>query len=506
MSAFTIAGVARARSVMIGSSVMRASVVTLAFAFFPVSLALATDAAPSVSLTVPAGAPLRLYLTKRVSKRIGAPVEARLLEPLYAFDRQVVPAGVRVLGHVSRLESLSKSQRASVILGGDFTPLHVAEIEFTTLVMPDGREIALNTAESSGYNVRVPLRPAKPQPPQDPDPSAGLLARGKQKAEDQIHAQIERVKSVPDILRTEKRETITAFLMSRLPYHPQYIPSRTRFDAELRKPLVFGSETVQPAALALGSEPATDSVVEARLITPLNSATSQVGEAVQAVLVQPLFTADHRLVLPEGTVIDGTVVVARKARRFHRGGQLRFNFQKLELPPEAAQLEFARGITRPAAAHAPARLQIRTEATLQSAESTSKVPLKVDSEGGVQAKESKKRFIAPVISAMIARSAADNDGERMRSGTTVGPDANIGGRTLGGASGFGLLGAAASQSSRYVGTAFGYYGMAWSVYSNVIARGSEVVFPKDATIEIRFNSRIPAAGSPAQADAGAAGR
>jgi hypothetical protein len=483
---------------------MRASVVTLAFALFPVSFALAADAAPNVPLVVPAGAPLRVYLTKRIPKRFGAPVEAKLLEPLYAFDRQVVPAGVRVLGHVSRLESLSKAQRASAILNGDFTPLHQADIEFTTLVMPDGRQIPLDTVETSGFNARVPLRPPKPEAPRDPDPNAGLLARGKQTLEDQIHTQVERVKSVPDILRSDKRETVTQFLMSELPYHPQYILSRTRFDAELRKPLVFGSETIPPAALALGSQPAADSVVEARLITPLNSSTSQIGQAVQAVLARPLFTADHKLVLPEGTLLDGTVVVARKARRFHRGGQLRFNFQSIELPPEAAALESAGRTIRPAAAatRPPARLQFRTEATLQSAESTGKVPLKVDSEGGVQTKESKKRFIAPAISAMIARSAADNDPARLSNGTMVGPSSNVGGRTLGGASGFGLLGAAASQSSRLVGAAFGYYGMAWSVYTNVIARGAEVEFGKNAMIDIRFNSRLSGTGTKLQAAAG----
>ena len=487
---------------------MRASVVTLAFALFPVPFLHAADAAPNVPLVVPAGAPLRLYVTKRIPKRIGAPVEAKLLDPLYAFDRQVVPAGVRVVGHVSRLESLSRGERFSAILGGDLTPLHLADIEFTTLVMPDGRQIPLDTVETSGFDARVPLRPPKEQTQREPDPHASLLARGKQKLEDQIHAQIQRVESVPDILRSEKRETVTQFLMSELPYHPQYIPSRTRFDAELRKPLVFGSEIVKPAALALGSEPAADSVVKARIITPLNSSSSQIGEAVQAVLVQPLFTADHKLVLPEGTVIDGTVVVVRQARSFHRGGQLRFKFQKIELPAEAAALESAGAAIHgaPAADRPPAKLQIRAEATLQSAESTGKVPLKVDSEGGVQSKESKKRFIAPALSAMIARSAADNDAGRMRNGTVVGPNSNVGGRTLGGASGFGLLGTAASQTSRFVGAAFGYYGMAWSVYTNVIARGTEVQFGKNAMIDIRFNSRTPAVRSKLQADAGTAGR
>src|SRR5258706_13119924 len=89
-----------------------------------------------IPLTVPANVPLRLYLTKRVSKRIGAPVEAKLLAPVYAFDHEVIPAGTQAIGHVSRLESVSKWERTRAILGGDFTPLHVAEIEFTSLWLP----------------------------------------------------------------------------------------------------------------------------------------------------------------------------------------------------------------------------------------------------------------------------------------------------------------------------------------------------------------------------------
>ena len=108
----------------------------------------------------------------------------------------------------------------------------------------------------------------------------------------------------------------------------------------------------------------------------------------------------------------------------------------------------------------------------------------MDSEGGVQAQESKTRFIAPVISLLLASKSADNDAGHHSalgasgSAATSGANANVSGRTLGGVSGFGLLGAAVSQSSPYVGMAFGYYGLAWSVYSNVIAKGGEVQFEK----------------------------
>ena len=106
----------------------------------------------------------------------------------------------------------------------------------------------------------------------------------------------------------------------------------------------------------------------------------------------------------------------------------------------------------------------------------------------VRSVESKTRFIAPLVAWMIAARAADNDADRL--GVS---EANVGGRTLGGFSGFGLLGSAAAQSSRYAGMALGFYGLAWSVYSNILSKGAEVEFGENAAMDIRFGMR-PARG------------
>ena len=450
----------------------------------------------SIPLVIPAGVPLRLYLTKRVSKRMDAPVEAKLAVPLYAFDHEVIPSGTRAVGHVSRLESVPKWQRVRAILGGDFTPLHVAEVEFTSLVLPDGREMQLHTIPSAGLNSLLPLRPPKQRNP-DTQSAGGLVGTTKQQIKDQANVQIDRVKSIPDLVRgTDKKEWLSDYLMSRLPYHPQYVRSRTRFDAELAAPLNFGSEDVTPGSMAfLGSQPAAGSVVHARLLTALDSASSTQGQKVEAVLEQPLFSADHKLILPEGTHVDGSVVVAKKAGWFHRGGRLRFNFQNLELPEMAALLV-------PPQTSAPSqtpqvqeekRLQIRTQGTLAGAEGDTG-PLKVDHEGGVQATESKTRFIGTAVALLVAQAAGDADHIRAPSsggtrGAIIGQRQNIGGRTLGGGLGFGLLGTIAAQSSRTVGAALGYYGLAWSVFSTVVARGHEVQFDKNAVVDIGFNTR-----------------
>ncbi len=61
----------------------------------------------------------------------------------------------------------------------------------------------------------------------------------------------------------------------------------------------------------LGSQPAPDSIVHARLITPLDS-THQNPDRSSAVLSEPLFSPDHKLILPEGTRLSGAVVSLKK--------------------------------------------------------------------------------------------------------------------------------------------------------------------------------------------------
>jgi hypothetical protein len=462
----------------------------LAAAFIPFASlpaqTVAEQETSKISLRVPSGAPLRLYLTKRVSKRVGAPVEAKLLQSVFAFDREVLPAGTVAQGEVSRVQPVGKMQRFRAIVNGDFTPLRSAEVEFTTLILPDGRQLSTHTVETVGLNsiFREPSKKSS-----QPNQNGGILGTARQTARDRINGAINsRSRGIADLVRgPNKKEKFVDFLWSKLPYHPQYVRRGTRFDAPLQDPLPFGFESVKPADLAqIGSQPLPDSVVHARLLTALNSASTTQGQTVEAVVAAPLFSPDHKLLLPEGALLTGTVVMTKKARSFHRAGQLRFNFQKLDLPAEVANLRPTESTPIPAEP-----TPIKVQATLDAAEGNGTTPIKVDSEGGVQAKESKTRFIAPVISLLLASRAADNDAGHHHDAGATGGDPNVLGRTLGGGMGFGLLGAAVSQSSRYVGMAFGYYGLAWSVYSNVIARGGEVQFDKDAMVDIKLGARTP---------------
>src|SRR5260221_3983593 len=57
-----------------------------------------------IHLIVPAGTPLRLALDEKITiRKAGQRVTATLLEPVYAFDRIVVPAGGQAIGHINRI-------------------------------------------------------------------------------------------------------------------------------------------------------------------------------------------------------------------------------------------------------------------------------------------------------------------------------------------------------------------------------------------------------------------
>ena len=95
--------------------------------------------------------------------------------------------------------------------------------------------------------------------------------------------------------------------------------------------------------------------------------------------------------------------MVKKAGWFHHSGRLRFSFQNLALP-EVAGLLVPSPSAAPSDAPRPPEeriLQVRTQGTLSAAEGD-RAPLKVDSEGGVQATESKTRFIGTAIALLVA--------------------------------------------------------------------------------------------------------
>src|ERR1700758_2159118 len=109
-------------------------------------------------------------------------------------------------------------------------------------------------------------------------------------------------------------DRVKEFLWGYAPWRPQYLPSASRFNAKPEAPIDFGEVSIPSSELTqFGSEPAPDAFVAARLIPSLDSRIAGHGNAVEAVLTRPLFSADNHLIFPEGSRLIGSVTQAQPA-------------------------------------------------------------------------------------------------------------------------------------------------------------------------------------------------
>jgi hypothetical protein len=424
----------------------------------------------TVALVVPEGTPMQVALEQEVRVRsVGQSVRARVVEPLYAFDKLVVPVGTEVLGHVTSIEHLSKVKRTEAVLNADFTPGRKVEVEFSELVLQDGKHIAVRTTVTPGSGQVLRFSSTAEKKKGIKDVAATKTSEAKQQAKQEWDNAMKQLKTPGRMRRLER------YVQSQLPIHPQYIPAGTVYFAELNDPLDFGSEVLTPEqALSIGGPVPPGSVVHARLITALTSATTQKGDEVEAVLSRPLFDGDH-LILPQGSRLRGSVLQVRPARRLKKNGQLRMTFHELTPPDGVAE---------------------KVQAALQAVEAAKNDNVKLDSEGGAEATTPKTRYLSTAVSLLLARASG---GDHDRGNVGGNPAGDSGGRAAGGAGGFKLIGIALGLAvrSQALGRAMGVYGAGMSVYSNFLVRGREVVFPKNMAMDIGIGQRD--AGTPAPA-------
>src|SRR5215470_4152675 len=59
----------------------------------------------SIPLVVPAGTPIKVAIDKDVKiHRAGQPIQGKTVEPIYAFDKLLIPAGTEVKGRIAAIE------------------------------------------------------------------------------------------------------------------------------------------------------------------------------------------------------------------------------------------------------------------------------------------------------------------------------------------------------------------------------------------------------------------
>jgi hypothetical protein len=429
----------------------------------------------TIPLEVPAGTPLPVVLDKEVRiQKIGQPIYGKIAEPVYAFDKLVVPAGSDVTGNVIRIAGVSAMKRTLAALDANFSPSRDVAITFDQLVLPDGRRVPLHTQvspASQGVLQFATATPAKNQGKESKENSAKKLAAGKaSETKKEISREWETAKE--QVAAPGKVHRLKRLAIAQLPYHPQYFDAGTRFNAELVDPLNFGTEELSPEKVHMvGTAPAAGSIIHALLKTPLSSATVQKGEAVEALMTEPLVT-DSQLILPEGTLLKGSVLQVQPARRLHRNGQLRIVFHEI-VPPQSAEQH--------------------VEASLEGVEVKDDQHLSLDSEGGAQTTTPKTRYLTTGISIALAASSLAPDADAGRGGElSVG---ETGKGALNGASGFRVIGFITGVliHSRALASTFGVYGAGMSVYDHFLSRGLDVVYPKDTAMAIGFGSRVTGA-------------
>ena len=413
----------------------------------------ATDvpAGRTIALSVPTGAPLQIALDREVRvKKVGQTVHARLMQPVYAFDQLVLPAGAEVNGHIARIDGAGGKRIVLSILNADFTPTRSIEVTFDDIVLADGRHLPLHVAlvPGSGQVIRlVDSGSAKGAPPK-----SGLSAK-MEEAKQQWKLAMSQVK------QPGKMHRALRIGIAQLPVHPQYIDAGTLYYAELQEPLKFGDEFRKEEELqAIGTLPPPGSLLRTSLVTPLDSGTTKYGAPVEAVVSKPLFDGD-RLILPQGTRLDGSVLQVRPARHLKRNGQLRIAFHEL-VPPSGSS--------------------VRVDTTIEGIQSGQGDNASLDPEGGAKATSPKSRFVTTGLSVSLA--IVGSGGKN---------DVGNAGPAAGGATAFRLVGIAVGLAVRSHTLAIltSAYGGSRSIYTNFFGRGRNISFPKDTTMEIGFSGR-----------------
>src|ERR1700675_394165 len=98
----------------------------------------------TIPLTVPKGTAVQVVLDKEVRiQGVGQSVHGRVVEPVYAFDKLVLPVGTEVTGQITQLKGPSGGRRTLDALNADFTPPRKVKIEFYDLELTGHRHIPI---------------------------------------------------------------------------------------------------------------------------------------------------------------------------------------------------------------------------------------------------------------------------------------------------------------------------------------------------------------------------
>lgn len=385
---------------------------------------------------------LRVELDSPAKVKLGAPVRAHTVEPLYDLNRLVIPAGTVLFGKVSAVSPASKGKRANAMSHGDFTPLHEASIEFNGLRLQNGSRLPISTSPAQEGSQVVRFQSSHTTRP-------SLLKQGW----NAVIAQ--KNQAITTVTAPGKVDRLKEYVFTQLPWHPEIIEAGSQYDVALLSPIT--SIERQALAAPLPKPQPKNGILDqsaylhARLQEELSSKTGKRGDLVSAVVTQPVLDAKGQIEIPQGAILRGRVLRARAAEKWGKNGALRFTFNQVDFPQGPQQ---------------------QVSGVPSAVDGSKNRSLKLDSEGGVEP-DTKKGVMLPLTLGLIAASAFSDDDGGM-------------GRTAVASNGFGLITRviAISTGSRMVGGAIGMVDAGRTVYTRFIARGRDVVFARNSQVEV----------------------
>jgi hypothetical protein len=407
----------------------------------------------SQQLVVPSGTLLRVQLIERSHLRKGSPVEGRLLEPIYADNRLLIPSGAVLKGTIREVRPAPQHKRLNAKFQGDFTPLHEPVIQWTTLICGDGTQYPILGESTSGAGGTLYFRTAPPV-------HVSLVRRAWNSFVGSANSAVETAKA------PGKGERLKRYFWSQMPYHPQYLEEGAQYEMALQEELHLTAGPL-PAHMDLThAEPLAGLVsVHSRLEGDLNSATAKPGDPVEAIVTEPVLDDHDQLIVPQNSILHGRVLSASAASRWGHNGSLRFAFDRLSWPSGFEQ---------------------NVEATPKAVESNAGTHLTIDQEGGV-ARQNEHSIAAPLVMGLLSGSAISDD------------DGGIGTAAVA-SNGFAIAGhvLAIASGSRYVGGTIGAIGTGRSIYTHWLAHGKETHFGADTEIVLEMTPAHARRMSPAK--------
>jgi hypothetical protein len=433
-------------------------------------LALYTTICTAQTITLPPGTPLPVQIDCHLPMKVGQPIRARLIYPVYADNTLVLPAKTIVTGSVVELRN-DRSRRIRAALGGDFTSFRKPVVRFNSFVLTDGASIPFSSGDAIDG---APIFRAVAAPPV----KGGFLRR-------QFDGLLTVARSdVAIVTGPEKADRFVQFIYSQIPYHPQRIDKGTAWTIETAHSVELPAEPA-PLAIAVATPPKrhfweeplppADSakidtgswIVQANLDESLSSETSKDGQPIKATVAEPIFNPDHTIAIPQGSKLIGAVTRAKPSRKFGRTGVLTFSFRQLQIP----------------------NAETRTvETRLTGVDSARDIAL--NSEGQAKSKPQDKISL-PLLLALLASRPLDRDAGH---NGVVGGSNSLGKNATGGAAGLGLVGTiiGLTGGSPNTAAAIGYYGAARAFYYRWIAHGQKIDFARNTRIIVETTPRSSA--------------